>query len=84
MELVVNKKRIDFSLSEFLTDLCTRVRSLEAKRRSSSEMSTIIASGIAISREVDVAMARTFLTSHKIPVHTIDRVLSGGHRKTDI
>lgn len=84
IQLVSSKKYLELPVAERIADLVQRVQRLEDKRRSTSEMSTIIASGIVISREVNEAVAIAFLMSHSIPVKTIERVMSGKHRNSDI
>lgn len=84
MELIAFCNKEFHEISMRISALMENSKRQEDRHRRNGRMSTAIVSGIAIAHTENVALARAFLESHGIPGETVNRVLSGKHRKTDL
>lgn len=84
MELAVVNNEYRELVTERIQALVNIIKSQEDRHRRSGVRSTAIVSGIAIARSENSTIARAFLKLHEVPEETINRVLSGQHRKTDV
>lgn len=70
-------------LADRIKEMMDGIKAQEILHRRNGEMSSVIVGGIAIAAKENADLARSFMLSHKIPEHIINRVLAGKYRKTD-